>query len=106
MLGAVDTSTAATLDWGDLPDLGGTSLTVPVRHGLCQLAPEGWTGVTEERQETEPPGGFPDTYPVPGREMTDLAVAREFRYWREPTLHSDWTFYRAERGGYRAFSYD
>ena len=104
--GAVATTTAATLDWAELPDLGGTALSTPIRHGLYQLAPEGWTGATEAEEVREPPGGFPDTHPVPGIETTDLAVARGFPYWRDPALPAGWTFYGAHRGGYRASSYD
>ena len=104
--GTIATTTAATLDWSALPDLGGTSLATPIRHGLYQLAPEGWTGTTEPVEVREPPGGFPDTYPVPGIETTDLAVARAFPYWREPALPAGWTFRYAERGGFRVSSYD
>ena len=68
--------------------------------------PEGWTGTTEPEERRELPGGFPDTYPVPGSKTTDLAVARAFPYWREPTLPADWTLQYAERGGFRVSSYD
>ncbi|MYD65709.1 MAG: hypothetical protein F4X26_07005 [Chloroflexi bacterium] len=42
----------ATFDFNPLPDLGGTSLAVPVVHGPWQLVPEGWlgaSGVTSRR---------------------------------------------------------
>ena len=46
--GAVVANAAASFGWGPLPDLGGTSLTAPVRHGPYQLVPAGWTGSVEE----------------------------------------------------------
>ena len=38
----------ADLDFGDLPDLGGPSLTAPVVHGIYQIVPAEWRGPTAE----------------------------------------------------------
>ena len=39
--GTVSAEAAASLVFGELPDLSGASLTAPVIHGMFQLAPEG-----------------------------------------------------------------
>ena len=86
--GPVVLDAPVTFDFGPLPDLGGPSLTVPVRHGAYQLVPEGWTGAVEE----------PEVYPLPGDSYTnpayttDLAEARQLPYWRDPALPAGWTF--------------
>ena len=74
--GAIATTTAGTLDWSALPDLGGTSLATPVVHGIYQIVPEGWTGTTEAGEVHRPPrsGSGPST-PVP-------ASRRRTRPWR------------------------
>ena len=92
--GAISTNATASLQWGPLPDLGGTSLTAPVRHGPYQLVPAGWTGSVEE----------PEAYPLPGDSYmnpaytTDLAEARQLPYWRDPALPAGWTFAWAVSG--------
>ena len=96
--GTVATSTAATLDWADLPDLGGTSLTVPVIHGIYQLVPEGWSGAIDPGETHALPEGAP-SYPGPFAQTDDVAVARGYPYWREPTLPTGWTLRRAFTGG-------
>ena len=95
--GAVPANAAATVDWGELPDLGGTSLTVPIRHGPYQIVPEGWSGAAEEPEYHRPVDNTwaPATY----LENPDLAVARTFPYWREPTLPAGWTLRSLSRGG-------
>ena len=96
--GAVATTTAATLDWSDLPDLGGTSLTTPIRHGILQVVPAGWTGTIDPGETYElPEGALP--YPGPYAETQDLTVARGFPFWREPALPAGWTFGHAFTGG-------
>ncbi len=90
--GAIATTTAATLDWAELHDLGGTSLTVPVRHGPFQLVPEGWTGETEARVRSTPPAYNRDN-PV---YATTLAAARQLPYWREPAVPSGLVLLDAE----------
>ena len=91
--GAIATTTAATLDWADLPDLGGTSLTTPVRHGPDQIIPEGWTGATET------PVILPLTFP-PEVRTYDIAVARQqLPHWRDPALPDHWEFIVASAHG-------
>ena len=80
--GAVSTTAAASFAWGDLPDLGGTSLTAPIRHGPFQLVPAGWSGSVEV-PETYPSPGYSATDPIA---TTDLAEARKLPYWRDPAL--------------------
>ena len=89
--GAVDVRHVATLDFGDLPALGGTSLTTPLRHGPYQLVPDGWTGVIEPRTVYEPPAYNRDN----PRYIQSLAEARQMPYWREPVLPDGTTFWTA-----------
>ena len=96
--GAVATTTAATLDWAELPDLGGTSLTTPIRHGILQVVPAGWTGAIDPGETYALPEGAP-SYPGPYAETQDVAVARGYPYWREPALPAGWTFSYAFTGG-------
>ena len=98
--GAINAAKAAALDWGNLPNLGGTALATPVVHGIYQLVPENWTGATEAWQAHPPPGlDLRALFPGPGSSTDDLTVARGFRYWREPALPADWTFAGARTGG-------
>ena len=90
--GTIAPTTAATLDWAELPDLGGTSLTTPVRHGPFQIVPEGWTGQTEARVRSTPPAYNRDN-PV---YATTLAAARQLPYWREPAVPSGLVLLNAE----------
>ena len=96
--GAVSANAVATVDWGELPDLGGTSLASPVRHGIFQVVPENWTGAIDPGETHELPEGAPP-YPGPYAETLDVTVARGFPYWREPELPAGWTFSHAYRGG-------
>ena len=92
--GVVPADTAATVDWGELPDLGGVSLTAPVVHGIYQLLPAGWTGEAKESAYHTPPGysiGEPAVAPGP-------AEARMLPYWRDPALPEGWTFSGARSG--------
>ena len=90
--GTIATATAATLDWSDLPDLGGTSLTTPVRHGPFQIVPANWTGEREPWTRHDPPAYNRDNE----RYTTSLAVARTFPYWREPALPDHWVLWAAD----------
>ena len=96
--------TSADFRWGPLPDLGGTSLTAPIRHGPFQIVPEGWTGATEEPTGHAPPGWNLNN----SRYTENVAEARRYPYWREPALPSGWTFAQASTDptetiyGYRA----
>jgi hypothetical protein len=100
--GAISSTATASLRWGPLPDLGGTSLTAPVVHGIYQIVPEDWSGATETGQVHDLPDGEPAIYPSHGVTTDDVTVARGFRYWREPTIPSAWTwsFAAAATGGY------
>ena len=93
--GAVSADTVATVDWGELPDLGGTSLTAPVIHGVYQLVPVGWTGATTAYQEIQPPA-FSSDNPVYTESLTE---ARKLPYWRDPDLPVGWRLDRAISGG-------
>ena len=45
--GPIAAGTTATFEWGDLPNLVGSSLTTPIQHGPFQLVPEEWTETVE-----------------------------------------------------------
>ena len=93
--GPVSADAVATVDWDELPDLGGPSLTAPVVHGVYQIVPVGWAGVTRAAERSERPPSFPDLVLT-----TDIAEARTMRHWREPSVPAGWTFDKAEGGGY------
>ncbi|MYH50827.1 MAG: hypothetical protein F4151_15220 [Gammaproteobacteria bacterium] len=91
--GEIAPDVSATLRWGELPNLGGTSLTAPIVQGPFQLVPAGWTGATK------PVGPRVPARPtVPFAEATSLAEARTFPHWREPDLPQGWTFTYAVSG--------
>ncbi len=97
--GAIPAGTGASVNLGDLPNLGGTSLTVPIRHGTYQIIPEGWTGATEAY--------VPQPVPDPETLRTDdIAVARQIPDWREPELPDHWGFVRAHMHRENAICYD
>ena len=101
--GAISPTTPASLQWGPLPALGGTSLTAPVIHGIYELVPEDWTGAAETGQGHRPPGVPPGPFMGgPQTETRDLIEARAHPYWREPTLPTGWEFQVAVTGGYAA----
>ena len=86
-------SSTASVTWGALPNLGGTSLTVPIVQGPFQLVPAGWAGATK------PVGPrMPARPTIPEAEATSLAEARTFPHWREPELPEGWQFTYAESG--------
>ena len=88
--GAINTTRIATFHWDDLPNLGGTSLTTPVRHGIYQIVPGGWTGVAEEHEVLEPPlDQQGDEVPLWTKSLVE---AQRLRYWREPRLPEGWSF--------------
>ena len=85
--GQTDPTGSHTLQWADLPDLGGPSLSVPIRHAAWQLVPETWTATVEEAE------WLGEERPILPRSYTeDLAVARQLPWWREPTLPTGWRF--------------
>ena len=86
--GAVSTSDDVQIVWGDLPNLGGESLRVPVIHGAYEIVPLDWEGETLREYVS-----FPDySDPV---ETDDIVVARTLDFWREPTVPEGWTFDKA-----------
>ena len=71
--GAVSTNVAASIAWGTLPDVGGTKLMVPIRHGSFQIVPKGWTGTIERDPLRQWPGNSFEN-PVT---TTDLSAAQQ-----------------------------
>ena len=100
--GAVSVTAAATVDWGELLDLGGTSLTAPVVHGVYQIVPADWKGATIAPEEPRPA-----TWSYVPAGTSDLAEARELPYWRDPALPEGWVFEFAyvDRLGGPAYGY-
>ena len=91
--GAVPANAAATVDWGELPDLGGASLTAPVVHGIYQIVPADWTGEVKPTEFHPAPdssweGGYVET--------ADLTEARGLPYWRDLP---GWTLGKVSSGG-------
>ena len=78
--GTISTSDAVQIVWGALPNLGGDSLTVPVIHGIYQIAPRDWDGTTREVVGKRPPRSSTATY------TENIVVARTLDFWREPTV--------------------
>ena len=102
--GALSPTATASLQWGPLPDLGGSSLTAPILHGPFQIVPDGWTGERVPWEQHDPPSYNRDNE----RYTTDPAVARTYPYWREPALPNHWVLWSAATDpedlpyGYRA----
>ena len=93
--GAVATDrTAVSIKAGPLPNLGGTGITAPVVHGVYQIVPVGWTGATKASVRSERSTSYP-----PERLTGDINVARQMRYWRDPTVPEGWVFSFADEGG-------
>ena len=86
------------------PNLQSPDITVPVRHGLYLLFPHYWVG------ELEQTGPLPEqsegsTY------SSDIDVARQHPYWRDPELPAGWGLSSVEVGfegidGYVAYYHD
>ena len=100
--GAIPAGTGAGLGLGDLPNLGGPSLTVPIRHALWQIVPQGMTSVAEE------PVTLDHAVLAPSY-TEDLATARQLPRWRDPALPAGWILLDARVDptvtpfGYQAF---
>ena len=82
--GAVATTTAATLEWGDLPNLGGPSLTTPIQHGPFQLVPDDWTGTVEPGELPDLPAGVAGLGSSGKIHADDRAEMGQRLYWRDP----------------------
>ena len=80
---------ALSMAWGEMDDLGGEGLVVPVIHGNYQLVPKDWDGDLAESELV-----LPDHEPDP-QYVTTLAEARELEFWREPTIPEGWVLYHA-----------
>ena len=87
--GAVSTDAALSMAWGEMDDLGGEGLVVPVIHGNYQLVPKDWDGDLAESELV-----LPAREPNP-QYVTTLAEARELEFWREPTIPEGWVLYHA-----------
>ncbi|MCY3886451.1 MAG: hypothetical protein OXG19_01910, partial [Chloroflexi bacterium] len=102
--GTIPAGTGASVGFGDLPNLGGPSLTAPILHGPFQIVPENWTGERVPWTRHDPPAHNRDNY----RYTTDPVVARTYPYWREPALPDHWVLLSAATDsdhlpyGYRA----
>ena len=93
--GPIAATAAVSVDWGELPDLGGVSLTAPVVHGVSQIVPAGWKGATRAYEEV-----LPSVFSSQNPSYTEnLAEARKLRYWRDPDLPEGWRLDRAISGG-------
>ena len=86
--GAIGTTGSRTITWSPA-NLQSPVMNVPIRHGPWQLMPTGWTGKRER------PVLLPRTIL---EESTDLAVVRQHRLWREPTLPTGWRLGEAFMG--------
>ena len=92
--GAIPAGTAGRVNVGDLPNLGGPSLTAPVIHGRAfQIVPAGWTG---EVFWTELIAAPADSYVEGYVYTTELTEARRLPYWRDLP---GWTLGVAMSGG-------
>ena len=86
--GAIDTTESPTITWSPA-NLQSPEMTVPIRHGPWQLIPHGWTGSREDTVLVQTTF-FP--------ESADLAMVRQHRLWREPTLPAGWRLLEAYAG--------
>ncbi len=77
--GVVADTTAASVDWRELPDLGGASLVAPVIHGSFQIVPSTWTGEVRWTEFHPAPGYSAEEFVV----TVDLAEAGGLPYWRD-----------------------
>ena len=101
--GAVGSSTVLRVDEAAPTVVPATVIDTPVRHGPFLLVPLGWDGSIEEPapySTTAAAGasGAAEAARPTAVHTFDIAVARRFPLWREPTLPAGWTFDHAERG--------
>ncbi len=98
--GAVGASAVLGADEAAPMVIPATVIDAPVRHGPWLLTPWEWDGEIEE----------PVAYTVSGDPVTarsdayteDIAVARGFPRWREPTVPAGWRFGSAATGPHKA----
>ena len=95
----VNEAIAADMGFGDLPNVGGPSLTAPVVHGAFQLVPEDWSGPVAPHESHI----YPTDYPrLDGDRWIDSPTPAELRtvpYWRTPSLPTGWTLAHVTLGG-------
>ncbi len=87
--GAVPSDLSASVAWGELPDLGGPSLTEPVMHGAFQLVPHGWDGEVRNYKTYDPPGDA-RAKPVVQEEFPSQEMLDALPYYSEPDLPAGW----------------
>ena len=94
--GPIAAEAAVTIDLGELPNLGGTTLPAPVMHGPYQLVPLAWEGEVKDWVALQLPVRdeplIVEEY-NPSRE-TVLALP----YWRDPDLPEGWYVYYISAG--------
>ena len=93
--GAIPSHVSATLAWGELLDLGGTRLKVPIVHSIFQITPEDWDGPVEAVVDREPPQ---ETRATPTYYDT-IEEASNLPFWRTPTIPGGWILVAAGHGG-------
>ena len=98
--GAVGSAAALGADEAAPMVIPATAIDAPVRHGPWLLTPWEWDGEIEE------PVAYTvsdDPFTVrPGAHTADIAVARGFPRWREPTMPAGWKFESAATGAHDA----
>ena len=98
------TDHAFSVIWGELPSLGGDTLTVPVMVGIHQLVPDSWTGTVREVAHEAAPGGSH----LIQQANPSTAVLSALDYWREPKVPKGWSLAYVSAGTssdpYRGFS--
>ena len=100
--GAVSTDADASVTWGTMANLGGTSLTAPVVHGIFQIVPKDWAGPVEPVTKRALPG---DSRATPGSYTTVEEAAANLPFWREPTVPEGWKLEAAVQGAVETPSY-
>ena len=90
--GTIPADAGVWFRWGELADLGGTSLTVPVVHGPFQIVPEGWTGATQAAAHVDIPHQSASLL------TSKLVEARSMAFWRDPQLPAGWSLTVASSG--------
>ena len=96
-LGEMPENAYVTFDFNALPDLGGSSLAVPIVHGPWQLVPEDWEGLAGVRATTDrssPGPSHESMYTASG----DLAVALAEPLRIASAFPPDWVFAGAYSG--------
>ena len=84
--GALAVNAPTTLHLGPLPDLGDPELAYPIRHGLWQFVPKGWTGAVEPTEDRPPAARHDWSTPT----VETLFEARRLPSWRDPGVPISW----------------